>query len=168
MNEKNRPLDAELSALLEGRLSPAAADEVRRRLDYESGLLDAEITDYLQHYGSNRLQLEPAPADLRHRLRAIPGLASRQRTVIWKWGMAVSSAVLVIAVSIAFLHVPAGETPTPAEAAQARADLVVAFSYLQQVTNRSGHYMKSEIGQATQNAIVNGIFLGIRSDQHKG
>ena len=168
MNDENHPLDADLSALLEGRLSPAAADGVRRQLDRESRLLEAEIRDSLQGHGGERLRLEPAPDDLRGRLRAIPGRTGLYFSATMKWGMALSIAVLMIAVPLVYRYVPTDAVPTPAEAAQARADLVVAFSYLQQVTNRSSRHLKSEIGQATQDAIVNGVLLGIRNDRNKG
>ena len=168
MIDDNSPFDTDLSALLEGRLSPAAADRVRRQLSQESRQLEADIRTLLQRDGSGLPGIEPAPASLRDRLCGISGRVRRDLRHPLRWSLSASLAMLIIALLVVYQRPAPEDTPSQAEIEQARADLAVAFSYLRQIGSRSEYYMRHEIGHTMQVALNEGIFLGVRNHPKDG
>jgi hypothetical protein len=158
MKTGDRFPETELDRLLAGALPPADADRLRRELEQESQQLARDIRGRLADPGRDMPGVVPAPASLRARLRAIPGARARVFPAGLRWGLATTFAAL-LAVLFTVYQTPRHETaPTPAEVAQARAELAIAFSYLRQVSYRSEYYMRREIGHSMQDALNTGIF----------
>ena len=167
MNNSNHNQDSEFAALAQGKLPATALGRVRRRLAGESRRIKQDIRKTLQRYGLDIPHTEPAPASLRKELRTIPGRENTRLTNTLRWGLAATLAASLIVVPVIYRH-STDNAPSPAEIAQARAELAIAFSYVQQVSIRTDSYMKSEIGHTMQDAIIDGIFLGVTSKSKKG
>jgi hypothetical protein len=167
MTNNDQHLENLIDDLLEGNLPVDAADRARRQLDRESGLLDREIRTHLKNRGLTMSGTERLAASLRSRLRAIPGREASRYPAVLRWGLAATAAVLMAAVPVIYRQ-HAHDVPSPAEIAEARAELAIAFSYVQQIGNRTDYYLKREISHNLQDAIIDGIFLGLANKPKQG
>ena len=167
MNNNKRNQDSEFAALAQGKLPATDLGRVRRQLERESRGLAQEIQQQLQHCGIEIAHIEPAPARLWNRLQAITGRMDNRLTATLRWGLATAIAMILVVGSIVYRH-SNEDVPSPAEIAQARAELAIAFSYVQRISSRTDDYMKHEIGHTMQDAIIDGIFLGVTQKQKKG
>ena len=168
MNYDAHNLDSEIAALAQGRLPATALGRVRRQLTRESRQIKRDIRVLLQRYGNDMPLIEPAPALLRNRLRAIPGPASSNVVTPLRLSLSATLAAAVIVLLVVFHRPPQDSIPTQAEVEQARAELAITFSYMQRISNRSEYYMRREIGHTMQDALIDGIFLGLKNNPKKG
>ena len=110
-----------------------------------------------------RLDIERAPASLTRRLRRIPAeqQARGAATPGWwsrllptsaplRWAMAPALAAALIALGVVLLQ---PRQPSPAEIQQARAELALAFSYIDQAGLRTGSEIRSVLGDELQHTV---------------
>lgn len=168
MNNKHHP-ESEIAALLEqGKLPATARRRVRRQLARQSRRIKQDIRTLLQRHGIDMAGIEPAPASLRSRLRAIPGPSGRNVITPLRLGLSSAVAAVMIALLLVIQQPTQDKNPSRAEIEQARAQLAVAFSYVQRISSQSEHYMRHEIGHTMQDALIDGIFLGLANNPKKG
>lgn len=168
MKNNDKPQDADLAAFLEGKMPVSAARKLRQQLARESQRLKQETRDHLERNGNGMPGIETAPASLRQKLRAIPDERTSMFRIALPLGLAASVIVLLIALLLVNHQPSPDDTPSQTEIEQARAELVVAFGYLRQISNRSGVYMKREIGRTLRDALNDRIFRGVTSDTKGG
>jgi len=167
MTNNDQQLDKVIDDLLEGDLPADSADRARRQLERESSLLHREIRSYLNKKGLVMSRYERAPASLRNRLRTIPGRGASRYSAVLRWGLAATAAILMVIAPVIYQQ-HANDVPSQAEIAEARAELLIAFSYLQQISSRTDYYMKREISHTMQDALIDGILLGVTNKPKKG
>ncbi len=155
MNE----LENRINALVDGELNEAQAAELKAEAEQDPALATAIIEAYQLRQLMNDLPVEPAPASLRRKLKAIPReqkALSRDAGSGWlagllpggmpRWGAAMGLAAVPLAVALVVTQL-GPKHPTPAEIAQAEHDLVVAMAYLQKATRVTEREIENSIGQ---------------------
>ena len=160
MNNEDKQLQQQLDALLAGRLSTADADQLRRRLDREAAWDNQALHDLLP-------RTEPAPFSLRQRLRAIPAQHPRNVQPLLRWQESVSVAAVALATVLVLFR--AGDTsPSEEEIIQARSELLVAFTYLEQIGERTGILINKEIGDTMADSLLKGVKIGMDHQPNNG
>ncbi len=148
--------------LLDGNLSADEAKALRKEAATDAQLAKAIIDAYQVQSELESLGMEQAPESLQKRLRAIPSQQRGYRpTVRWAGALAASAATILLAIGI----IQDLKEPSAAEIAQARAELAVAFSYLNTIGQKAGFEMKQEIGDTMQDALLTGIREGVSNKQ---
>jgi hypothetical protein len=100
----------------------------------------------------NQLEVEKAPASLKHRLKRIPQEERGDRPrwpwlfpgPLPKWVMAPAFAAVPLILLTVFMMQP--RQPSPADIEQARQDLAVAFAYINKAGNRTGNQIQTVLG----------------------
>ena len=149
--------------LLDGTLSADEAKALRQEAARDAQLAKAIIDAYQIQNELESLGMEQAPESLQKRLRAIQSEQRRGRSPQMRWigGLAASTAALLLVVGIT----QDLKKPSDTEIAQARAELAVAFGYLNTIGHKAGLEMKQEIGDTMQDALVKGIREGVSNKQ---
>ena len=106
-----------------------------------------------------QLTVEKAPASLSRRLKRIPR-EERRKDNRWswlmpgqfpRWAMAPAFAAIPLLVLAVVLMQP--RQPSPAEVAQARQDLAIAFAYLDKVGYRTGSEIQAALGGELRHSV---------------
>ena len=152
-----------IDELLDGNLSADEAKALRQEAARDAQLAKAIIDAYQIQNELESLGMEQAPETLQKRLRAIP---SQQRNgfrpqLRWMGALAASAATVLLVVGIS----QDLKKPTTAEVEQARAELAVAFGYLNTIGHKAGLEMKQEIRGTMQDALFAGIREGVSNKQ---
>ncbi len=167
MSNNDESWEKAIGALLEGNLSKADADKLRDELDIDTRRAKDIINAYQIQNGLESLGVEKAPESLRKKLRAIPACHNQVHQPLLRWGVLTLIAVFSIAVLLINTR-PTSDVPSTAEIVQAKRELVIAFSYLQLAGQKTGHYMRREIGVTMQDALIEGIFNGVSKEPENG
>ena len=149
--------EAQINALLEGELDPAAAEALKAAAREDSQLAQAIVAAWQLRESLDQLAFEKAPASLSRRLKRIPlehgGNPARTAFGLPGWALSVG-VVAVAAVALALVMDPmptgteptasqTGATPDAAEVAAARRDLAIAFSYLDKAGLRTSREIRA-------------------------
>lgn len=168
MNNDKHLSESEITALEQGGLPADATRRVRRQLARQSRLVRQDIRKLLQRSGTDMPRIERAPVLLRSRLRAIPGPAGGNLITPLRLCLSASIAAVVMALVLVMYRPTQNTAPSRAEIEQARADLVIAFTYLRRISSRSDYYMRHEIGHTMQNALSDSIFGNTKNEPKGG
>lgn len=148
--------------LLDGNLSAEEAKALRKEAARDAQLAKAIIDAYQVQNELESLGMEQAPESLQKRLRAIPSQQRSYRPVLgWAGALAGSAAAVLMVIGIS----QDMKEPSAAEIAEARAELAVAFSYLNTIGQKAGLEMKQEISGTMQDALLTGIREGVSNKQ---
>lgn len=149
--------------LLDGKLSADEAKALREEAAQDAHLAKAIIDAYQIQNELESLGMEQAPESLQKRLRAIPSTHRKGRSPQMRWAgaLAASAATLLLVVGIN----QDLKKPSDVEIAQARAELAVAFGYLNTIGHKAGLEIKQEIGDTMQDALMTGIREGVSNKQ---
>lgn len=165
MNERPDMQDweAQINALLDGELDDTRAGALKAAASHDQALARAIIEAYQLQQALASLPVERAPRSLRRKLRQIPW----QRRKPWlgfllqpRWAAA---AVLLAIVSTSIMQL-GPQTPSDEEIARARAELAVAFAYLDKVGERTGLEIQNTVG-AEMSESVTGTMVRTISEQ---
>ncbi len=150
--------------LLDGNLSAGEAKALRQEAKGDEQLARAIIDAYQIQGELESMGMEPAPESLQKRLRAIPSQQRGRRTPQLRWmgALATSAAALVLLIGINRDQ----QEPTVVEITLARAELAIAFSYLNTIGHKAGLEIKREIGGTMKDALFTGIREGV-SNKHE-
>ena len=153
-----------IDELLDGSLSADEAKALRQEAAQDAELAKAIIDAYQIQNELETLGMEQAPESLQKRLRAIPKQqwSWRLPQLRWAGGLAASMAAVLLVVGIN----QDIKEPSAEEIAQARAELAVAFGYLNTIGQKAGLEIKQEIGGTMQDALFTGIREGV-SNKHE-
>lgn len=164
MNSEDRPdmqeWEAQIEALLDGELSDAEAEALKSAAERDQALARAIIEAYQLQQAIAALPREPAPASLRRKLRRIPREQRKLERPAFpqlRWAAALAAFPLVLYA----LTQLAPKQPSPAEIAQARHDLAVAFSYLEKASRATGREIESTIDDEMNSAVTDKVFKSI-------
>lgn len=161
MSNQDKSWQQALDALLAGNLSDSDAKTLRKELDADARRAKDIIDAYQIQNGLESIGIEQAPATLRKKLRAIPIQQNDTEPSLLRWG---AFATIAVSLTVALLIIsrPVSDGPTQAEIEQARKELIIAFNYLQEAGQTTNRHIKQEIGGAMQEALIKGIFSGVR------
>jgi anti-sigma factor RsiW len=148
--------------LLDGNLSAEEAKALREEAARDAQLAKAIIDAYQVQNELESLGMEQAPESLQKSLRAIPSQQRNYRPAMrWAGALAGSAAAVLMVIGIN----QDMKEPSAAEIAEARAELAVAFSYLNTIGQKAGLEMKQEISGTMQDALLTGIREGVSNKQ---
>lgn len=150
------PIEARINALVDGELDEAQAAALKAEAERDPALAGAIIEAYQLRQLMDTLPVEPAPASLRRKLKAVPReQQAREGTGGWwsswlrpgapRWSAGLALAAVPLAVMLVVAQL-GPKQPTPAELAQAEHDLVVAMAYLQKATRVTEREIENTIG----------------------
>lgn len=130
----NKPIDLaqweeQINALLDGELEPEQAERLKNSASNNQALADAIVEAYQLQQALASIEIEPAPASLQRKLKAVPRehQPARKHWLQPRWAMALASIPLAVLVALN----PLGSSePSPEEIAQATQDLALALAYL--------------------------------------
>ena len=162
MNEYDEKWEDRINALLDGELSTDEADLLKAKASDDHNLAQAIIEAYQLQQAMDAVHVERAPDSLRKRLRSIP--RQERSTPMFsflqpRWVAALAAIPLVLSTYI--LMQP--KTPTDAEIAQARQDLIIAFAYLDKAGRFTGREIESTVGNTMSEAIAGSAIRNIKS-----
>ena len=164
-----------INALLDGVLDEASTEALKSAAGTDGALARAIVSAWQLQQGMDQLALEEAPASLRRKLRRIPrehkAAGRRPLLTLPRWALAGSLAALaLIAVVTVMNRRPDGQAITapqhlaghtasePAQVAQARRELAIAFYYLDKVGLRVGREIHSELNDELSAPIKENLF----------
>ena len=162
MNEYDEKWEDRINALLDGELSTDEADLLKAKASDDHNLAQAIIEAYQLQQAMDAVHVERAPDSLRKRLSSIP---RQQRSTSKfsffqpRWAMALAAIPLVL-ITFSLMQ---PKTPTDAEIAQARQDLVIAFAYLDKAGRFTGREIESTVGNTMSEAIAGSAIRNIKS-----
>ena len=152
-----------INDLLDGNLSAEEAKALQQEAAQNADLARAIIDAYQIQNELESLGMEQAPESLQKRLRAIPSehRKGRRPALRWAGALAASAATVLLVIGIS----QDLKKPSEAEVAQARAELEIAFGYLNTIGHKAGLEMKREISDTMQDALFTGIREGVSNKQ---
>jgi anti-sigma factor RsiW len=162
MKDYDENWEQQINALLDGELGQADADELKSAATDDRELARAIVEAYQLQQAMDDIGIEPAPASLKKRLRAIP--RQQKPTSVFsllqpRWVTALAAVpLLVIAVS---LMQP--KTPSEQEIAKARQELAIAFAYIDKAGAMTGRGIESTVGNTMSDAIAGSVIRNIKS-----
>jgi anti-sigma factor RsiW len=154
MNDRLPEWESQINALLDGELDEASTESLKRAAAQDQELARAIIEAYELQRDMERLGVEAAPKSLRRKLRRIP----REQRTTWRpqrWALATAMAAVPLLVIGITLMQP--RQPSAAEVEQARQDLALAFSYIEQVGNRTGGVLNDVLATELQHNVTDNI-----------
>jgi len=161
MNKYDENWEQQINALLDGELDKADADELKTAATDDRDLARAIVEAYQLQQAMDDIPVEPAPASLGKRLRAIP---REQRPAAGiklfqpRWVMSLAAVPLaIIAVS---LMQP--DTPSDTEVARARQELAIAFAYLDKAGAITGRRIESTVSHTMADAVTGSVNRAIK------
>ena len=162
MNRYDDKQEERINALLDGELSETDTELLKTDATDDRALARAIIEAYQLQKAMDEIRVEPAPASLRKKLKAIP----RQHRVRPsfnilqpRWVMAAAVIPLVVAM-VSFMQ---PNTPSAAEIEKARQDLALAFTYLDKAGQFTSREIESSIGNTMTDAIAGSIIRNVKS-----
>ena len=162
MNEYDEKWEDRINALLDGELSVDEADSLKAKASDDHKLAQAIIKAYQLQQAMDAVHVERAPDSLRKRLQSIPR-RHRDKPVFSlfqpRWAAAFAAIPLVL-ITYSLMQ---PKTPTDAEIAQARQDLVIAFAYLDRAGQFTGREIESVVGNTMSEAIAGSAIRNIKS-----
>jgi len=158
---KREQTQAAIDRLLDGSLSPDQAETLRNQAEQDTHLAKSIINAYQIQNSLENLGIQPAPADLKRRLRGIP--SSHRRSPGLAWPVA-ATAALSLVIAVAVLRTPA--PPSADEISQARDELALAMSYLRHYGVQTQNELQQEIGGTLTHALIEGIREGVSKDSN--
>jgi len=162
MNNDDEKWEERINALLDGELSTDDAEQLKAEALDNRDLARAIVEAYQLQQAMDAVRVEPAPAGLRKRLRAIP--RKHRATPVFgflqpRWAMALAVIPLVV-ISVSLMQ---PDTPSASEVAKARQDLAIAFAYLEKASNRVGYEIESTVGDTMSDAVAGTVIRNITS-----
>jgi len=154
----NGAWEARINALLDGELGEAEAEELKQAANDDQRLAREIIEAYQLQQALEQLRVEAAPASLTRRLRRIPREQSR-RTWFAQPRWAAAFAAVPLAVLALWLAQP--REPSRAEIERAAADLAIAFSYIEKVSDKTVGQIEREVGGELQQAVGGSMIRSI-------
>ena len=162
MNKYDEKWEDRINALLDGELSADEADLLKAKASDDHKVAQAIIEAYQLQQAMDTVHVERAPDSLRKRLHSIPR-RHRDKPVFSlfqpRWAAALAAIPLVL-ISYSLMQ---PKTPTDAEIAQARQDLVIAFAYLDKAGRFTGREIESVVGNTMSEAIAGSAIRNIKS-----
>ena len=157
MTERDDLQDQQLDALLNGSLTDADARLLRQRLR-QADSRDTQVLAPLLP------RVEKVPPALARRIRRLPAQQPYSRPSLLRWTEAVSvAAVVTLSVLVLYQAGNRQHAPSPREVEQAREELLVAFSYLEQIGQRTGLRISHEIGDTMSENLLKGVAIGVNN-----
>ena len=164
---EDKSREERINALLDGDLDPDEAERLKAMATQDEDLMRANVEAYRLQRAMEHVRVEKAPASLRRRLKQIP----RQNRPVYlqpRWAAAFAIVPLMI-IAVALMRSPE-PSATPFDQApfdqarvdQARQDLAVAFAYIDQLSDRTGNLIESEVGGELSHAVAGSIFKSIQ------
>ena len=154
MNERLPEWESQVNALLDGELDEASTEALKRAAAEDQELARAIIEAYELQRDMDRLGVERAPKSLRKKLRRIP----REHRQGWRpqrWVLATSMAAVPVLVMAITMMLP--QQPSAAEVEQARRDLAIAFTYIEEVGSRTGLILDEVLESELQHTVTDNI-----------
>ncbi len=164
MNEYDEKWEDLINALIDGELSPGDAELLKAQASDDRELARAIIEAYQLQQAMDTIHVEPAPASLRKRLRAIP---RTHRTVPLfsflqpRWAMALAAIPLVV-IALSLMR---PDTPSADEIAQARQELAIAFAYLDKAGVITGRQIEATVTHTMADAVTDSVSKAIKSQK---
>ncbi|MFT5140035.1 MAG: hypothetical protein ACI9H8_001834 [Lysobacterales bacterium] len=180
MNEHDKETISEtreekINALLEGDLDETESEALKLAASSDQELARSIVDAYQLQRAMENVQLERAPASLRRSLKKIP---RQNRPLLFqpRWAMAFAVVPLVIVSVMVLRSTQPLEIQEPGPLAglssaelvkleQARADLAVAFAYIELVGDRTSNRIESKIGGEMSKAVAGSIFRNIQQQK---
>ena len=164
--------EEQINALLEGELDHDESEALKSAANRDQELASAIVEAYQLQRAMENVQLEKAPLSLRRRLKKIP---QQDRPLFFqpRWAMAFAVVPLVIVSVLVLRSMEPSDIQVPTSSTgfssaemvmieQARADLAVAFAYIDQVGVSTSLLIEAEIGGEMSDAVAGSIFRTIQ------
>jgi len=146
--------ESQVNALLDSELDSASTDALKQAASEDHELARAIIEAYQLQRSMDSIGIEQAPASLRRKLRDIPR-NNRQRQSPRRWVM--TTAMASIALLAIGLVLTQPQQPSQAEVEQARQDLAVAFTYINQIGHLTGNRIHDVLGSQLRHGVTDNI-----------
>ena len=162
-DERQERWEARINALLDGELSEAEVADLKREAEQHQALAQAIIDAHALQAGLDELRPERAPASLRAKLRAIPGIeagAAGRWFGMPRWvpvGAMAAVPLLVVAMVMMTSSPNPQQEYSEAEVLQAREDLMVAFSYIDRIGSRAGRQIEAELSKELRGGVTDNV-----------
>jgi len=147
---ENEAWEARINALLDGELGAAEAEALKQEATEDQRLAREIIEAYQLQQALEQLRVEAAPASLTRRLRRIP---REQVPRSWQVKPRWAAALAAVPLAVLALWLVQPHEPSRAEIEKAAADLAIAFSYIEKVSDRTAGRIEREVGGELQQAV---------------
>jgi anti-sigma factor RsiW len=163
MNEYDDKWEEKINALIDGELSALDADELKAEATDDRELARAIVEAYQLQQAMEQVRVEPAPASLRKKLKAIPR-EQREKKPLFGWMQprwaAAFAVVPLLLVSISLMQ---PQTPSQEEIDQARQEMAIAFAYLDKAGLITSREIEANVGDKVAEVVTGSVSKTIKS-----
>jgi anti-sigma factor RsiW len=163
MNEYDEKWEEKINALIDGDLGALDAEALKAEATDDRELARAIIEAYQLQQAMEQVRVEPAPASLRKKLKAIPR-EQREKKPLFGWMQprwaAAFAVVPLLLVSISLMQ---PKTPSQEEIEQARMEMAIAFAYLDKAGVITGREIEANVGNKVADAVTGSVSKTIKS-----
>ncbi len=146
--------ESQVNALLDSELDEASTAALKQAASEDHELARTIIEAYQLQRSMDSIGIEQAPASLQRKLRKIPR-SNRQRQSPRRWVMTTAMASIALLAIGVVLTQP--QQPSQAEVEQARQDLAVAFTYINQIGNTTGDRISNILGTQLRHGVTDNL-----------